>query len=70
MRSALNEEAPELQQKNLYDALCGSYYDKFACMSGMLYLANLWLDSGLLALKREFEQGYRGFAGKAVMYGT
>lgn len=67
MRKALNENDPEIRQKNLYDALCGNYYDKFACMCGMLYLANVWLNGGLSALKEEFETGYRGFAEKTAI---
>ena len=68
MKAAHNENIPENQQKNLYDAICGDYYDKFACMCGMLYLADVWLDGGLPALKSEFEKGYKDFSEKTVVH--
>lgn len=68
MKAAHNENIPENQQKNLYDAICGDYYDKFACMCGMLYLADVWLDGELPALKSEFEKGYKNFAEKTAVH--
>ncbi len=66
MRQALIERDPELQQKNLYEANIGPYFDKYACMCGMLYLAQVWLDGGIPALQKEFENGFRGFAEKTI----
>lgn len=66
MRQALTEEDPQRQQQNLYEAVCGNYYDKFACISGMLYLARRWLSGGIPALRQEFAAGYEGFAKKAA----
>lgn len=66
MRQALAEEDPQRRQQNLYEAVCGNYYDKFACISGMLWLANRWLSGGIPALVQEFSAGFGGFAQKAA----
>ena len=58
--------AAALQEKNLYEALCGNYYEKYACMCGMLYLARVWERSGISGLKSCFEAGWSGFAAKTV----
>ena len=43
-------------------ANCGRYYEKFACMAGMLYLAGQWRQGGTAALAEQFRAGYHGFA--------
>lgn len=43
-------------------ANCGGYYEKFACMAGMLYLAGVWRQGGAAALAERFRAGYHGFA--------
>ena len=43
-------------------ANCGKYYEKFACMAGMLYLAGQWRQGGTAALAEQFRAGYHGFA--------
>ena len=40
LRLALTETDPDRQKQFLEEAVCGSYYEKFACMCGMLYLAD------------------------------
>lgn len=64
MRKALIAGKKKKQEDYLYRAQCGNYYDKFACMSGMLYLAELWNNGGVFALKECFLDGYHGFADK------
>lgn len=64
MRKALSEQNKKEQEHYLYTAQCGNYYEKYACMSGMLYLAALWQKGGLSALKACFDEGYFGFAEK------
>lgn len=66
MRSALRETDPEARQKNLYDAVCGNYYEKFGCMCGMFYFASCWQRGGIPALQEMFARGYAGFAAKTA----
>ncbi len=47
-------------------ANCGKYYEKFACMAGMLYLAEQWLQGGTPALAERFQAGYHGFAAQCA----
>ena len=61
LRDTFDETNEEKQSKYLYDAIFGNYYDKFACMAGMLYLANVWAKGGIPALTREFSKSYKGF---------
>lgn len=65
MREALAETDSEKQKKLLYDAICGRYYEKYACMCGMLYLSRVWEKDGSAGLRREFSS-VRGFAGKTI----
>lgn len=65
MHKALSETDPEKQEKCLYDAACGNYYDKYACMCGMLYLAGCWEKNGIDGLKNAFSD-YHGFAKKTI----
>jgi hypothetical protein len=64
MRKALIAEKKKDQEDYLYRAQCGDYYDKYACMSGLLYLAELWKNGGVSALKNCFLDSYHGFADK------
>ncbi|MCD8341136.1 MAG: hypothetical protein LUC87_03155 [Clostridiales bacterium] len=66
MTEALDEQNPDRQSRLLYEAVCGNYYDKFACMCGMLYLANRWMTGGDIILKDAMEEGFEGFARKAA----
>lgn len=66
MAGALREHDAAAQEKNLYEALCGNYYEKYACMCGMLYLAHVWERSGISGLKSSFQSGWNGFAAKTV----
>ncbi len=63
---AIAEKEPSKQNCLLYEALCGNYYEKYACMCGMLYLANLWIKGGDMALKEAMDSGCDGFANKAI----
>lgn len=42
MKLALMETNPQSQEQYIYEANFGDYYDKCACMCGMLYLAKQW----------------------------
>lgn len=64
MQKALKEQNKKEQERYLYTAQCGEYFEKYACMSGMLYLAALYQNGGLSALKTCFDEGYFGFAEK------
>ncbi|MCD8144325.1 MAG: hypothetical protein LUD79_03140 [Oscillospiraceae bacterium] len=66
LKSALAEQDTTKQGQFMYEAVYGNYYDKFACMCGMLYLASLWLEGGDIALKTAMDNGYIDFASKAV----
>jgi len=66
LKSALAEQDTTKQGQFIYEALYGNYYDKFACMCGMLYLAALWLEGGDIAIKTALNEGYMDFAGKAA----
>lgn len=65
MRLPLVEKDKKKREKFLYDGICGDYYDKWACMCGMLYLASIWEKSGVGGLKASFSS-YHGFALKTL----
>lgn len=65
LRLALTETDPDRQKQFLEEAVCGSYYEKFACMCGMLYLADRWETQGIDGLKSAFAD-YHGFAQRAL----
>ena len=65
LRLALMETDPDRQKQFLEEAVCGSYYEKFACMCGMLYLAGRWETQGIDGLKSAFAD-YHGFAQRAL----
>lgn len=65
MREALAETERDKQKKLLYDSICGNYYEKFACMCGMLYLARVWEKEGIGGLRGEFTS-FCGFAEKTI----
>lgn len=69
MKAALLEKNPSKQKKYIQESMVGSYYGKFGAMVGMLYLAGLWLRNGNLGLKNAFDEGYLGFASKAIKNG-
>lgn len=66
MREALDEKDRKKQEQLLYDGICGSYYDKFACMCGMLYLSHQWELNGIEGLKAAFSD-FHGFARKTLI---
>lgn len=65
MKAALIETDKAKQEEYLYSAVCGAYYEKFACMCGMLYLAKCWEKDGVSGLKSELAE-FRGFAKKTI----
>ena len=65
MREALAETDTKRQEQFLYESICGMYYEKFACMCGMLYLARQWEKHGIPGLKTAFSD-YHGFAERAL----
>ena len=67
LRRALAAVDEAEQENYLNRANCGRYYEKFACMAGMLYLAELWRLGGVTALKECFDVGYHGFAKKCAI---
>ena len=66
MRSARQETQPAQQQEQLHSAVFGSYYDKYACMCGLYYLARCWQGGGSARLAEEFAAGWQGFAEKTL----
>ncbi len=64
MEKALKCEDRVEQEQYLFSGQCGSYYEKFACMTGMIYLGRAWEREGVKGLKKIMEQGYQGFAQK------
>ena len=66
LREALSAKDDAEREVYLSRADCGGYYEKFACMAGMLYLAELWKQGGTAALKECFQAGYHGFAEKCA----
>ncbi len=66
MRSALFATDSLEQKKYLYDAIYGNYYDKYACMCGMLYLVDCWKAKGILGLEEEMKKGYQGFSKRTI----
>jgi len=59
LKSALAEKDHERQAALLEEANTGNFYDKFAAMSGMFYLAEQWNNDGIQGLKQELALGYR-----------
>lgn len=66
MKLALMETNPQSQEQYIYEANFGNYYDKYACMCGMIYLAKEWQLGGYARLTELFDQGYHGFARKCI----
>lgn len=66
MLFALNEKNPDKQKDLLEEAVCGNYYEKFAAICGMTYLADIWESGGTETLKRQFSKGCRGFAAETA----
>lgn len=66
MKNALLEEDTLKQKEYIQKSMAGSYYEKFGAMVGMLYLAHEWIKNGNYGLKRVFDEGYHGFAAKAI----
>lgn len=64
MKQALKCEDRAEQKQYLFAGQCGSYYEKFACMAGMIYLGRVWEQDGVKGLGKIMEQGYQGFARK------
>lgn len=64
LRRALAETDEAQQETYLYEAHCGGWYDKYAAMSGMLYLRRLWERGGVPALRDALDAGPVGFAQK------
>lgn len=67
MREARAERCAEQREEWLYRSICGVYYEKYACMCGMLHLARCWQVGGAAQLAKEFAAGWRGFAEKATL---
>lgn len=65
LRLALTETDPDRQKQFLEEAVCGSYYEKFACMCGMLYLADRWETQGIDGLQSAFAD-YHGLCSKGL----
>lgn len=65
LRLALTETDPDRQKQFLEEAVCGSYYEKFACMCGMLYLADRWETQGIDGLQSAFAD-YHGLCSKSL----
>ncbi len=66
MKNALHEKSPIKQQRYIYEANFGNYYNKYAAMCGMIYLGRQWKSGGIPRLKELFIQGYQGFAAKSA----
>lgn len=66
MQQALAETDEAKQKENLLTAICGSYYDKFASICGMLHLVSCWEKGGVAALQAVLAEGYHGFAEKTI----
>ena len=59
MKLALMEINPKSQEQYVNEANFGNYYEKYACMSGMIYLAKELKLGGYARLKALFDQGYQ-----------
>ncbi len=66
MKSAICATDSVEQKNYLYDAIYGNYYDKYACMCGMLHLVECWKKKEILGLREEFNKGYHGFSIRAL----
>lgn len=68
MKRAILEEDTSKQKQYIQASNTGSYYEeKFGAMVGMLYLADVWLNNGIIGLKKIFDEGYSNFVSKAIM---
>lgn len=59
LKEALSENNIEKQNTYLYDAVFGDYYDKYGGMIGMMYLADIYIETGVQGLVNEFKAGYK-----------
>ncbi len=66
MHKALCETDTLRKEAFLKEGTCGAYYDKFICMCGMLYFAQVWRCCGIEGLKNTLDKGFSGFAKKAA----
>lgn len=67
LKNAIKEKVKEKQDKNIYEAITGNYYyDKYACMAGMLYLVDCWQENGIESIKKEFTLGYEDFINRIL----
>ena len=69
LHRALATTDPDRQKQFLEEAVCGPYYEKFACMCGMLYLAGQWETHGIDGLQAAFAD-YHGFAQRTLDTGA
>lgn len=59
LKEAIEECETEKQNSYLYDAVYGNYYDKFGCMIGMLYFADIYQKSKSKGLLNEYIAGHK-----------
>lgn len=60
LRKAQAQTDREKQEEALVKGFCGPFYDKYACMCGMMYLADTWKREGKDGLKKELDH-FEGF---------
>lgn len=68
LKSAVLENDTSKQNDYLYTAMFGQYYDKFGCMIGMLYIADIYTSHGKNGLKNEFTLGYKTIISRILKY--
>lgn len=68
----LKKAVAEIDRKNqnsyLYDAMFGSYYDKFGCMVGMLYLLDIYKQSKSKGLLDEYKNGHKNIISRILNF--
>jgi len=64
MLKALEAVTSEEEKAFITEAQTGMYYDKFGCISSMLYLSRIYQREGLSGLKRELDRGAEGMSAR------
>ncbi|GEM_PF-185695 len=59
LKEALSEDNIEKQNTYLYDAVFGNFYDKYGGMIGMMYFADIYMETGVQGLANEYKAGYK-----------
>ena len=68
LKEAIAEKEKEKQDTYLYDAMFGNYYDKFGCMTGMLYFSDIYQKNKAEGLLHEYTAGHKNIISRILNF--